>query len=182
MSGLKTKTCEFTELDSMSDWQRFSDMNNVRSNGTSFYFNGKMWIFGGFSQDEAKNENYYDDIESINVSEIISNPMGSKWVRFIIKPNNLLNKCAFSVLHLENNSMLVCGGFNGEFFTDVYSVICSEDENLFKVSENSVKLPEKSFFLNSNFCIGEDNFSYAFSYTGVLMKYDSGKFNIINID
>lgn len=180
MSGLKTKTCEFTELDSMSDWQKFSDMNNVRSNGTSFFLNGKMWIFGGFSQDEAKTENYYDDIESINVSEILSNPMGCKWVRFCIKPNNLLNKCAFSVLHLENKSMLVCGGFNGEFYTDVYSVMCNEDENLFKVSDCSVKLPEKSFFLNSNFCIGEDNLSYAFSYTGTLMRYDSGKFSVIN--
>lgn len=181
MSGLKTKTCEFTELDSMSDWQRFSDLNNVRSNGTSFYLNGKIWIFGGFSQDEGRNENYYDDIESVSVNDILTNPMGCRWIKFSIKPNNYLNKCAFSVLHLENNSMLVCGGFNGEFFPDIYVVNWNDEDNAFKVCEYNAKLPEKSFFLNSNFIHGEDKCSYAFSYTGVLFKYESnGKFSLIN--
>jgi len=191
ISGFKTTTCEFTMLDSFSEWKQFASLNYSRSNGSLLVMNDCVYIFGGHMVITNSQEEYLNSCEYYKLSDLVSSSGHTPdvWNLVHFKSSSMLDKCAFSVIYncyslganKEENSQMVMilGGFKSESSNNALRVKLSSknpDED-WEIKDSSLEIPDKLFFLNNNFVLGENGLYYSFSYSGALISFEKSVYN-----
>jgi hypothetical protein len=156
-SGFFNNSAEITNLDHGS-WKPLPNMNSVRANATIAYVNKKnVFVFGGFRINEKQVGEYQNSCEVINLDD---NNAGWKLIKF--DHHNLnMRLSAMGVINYSENTLLLCGGFDGTTYrSDIYKLDLKDIE-IVNYEKTNMVLPGNLIFIHNNFVrIGDTAFNY----------------------
>jgi hypothetical protein len=111
-SGFFNQTAEITNLDH-GTWRSLPQMHSVRANATIAYCNKKnVFVFGGFRINEKQTGEYVNSCEVLDLNNL---KVGWKLINF----DNFkltMRMSAMGVVNYSENSLLLCGGFDGSTY------------------------------------------------------------------
>ena len=166
-SGFYNKGSEYTEIDKI-EWKNIGEMNEERGNATIAYINKRyIFVIGGFKVvDNKKSKNngfYHGNYEYLDFLNL-----NNGWIQREF--NNIsIQISVMGVIHINNNQLIVCGGFDGKQKNIVYKIDCS-DVNYINVEKMNITLPENCIFIHNNFIQIENDF-YNLELNGYCVKF-----------
>lgn len=150
-------------------------MIEYRGNATIAYVNNKYaYVIGGYKLVEKQQGGiYHGNCEYIDLDNM---HLGWKIIDF---GDNSLKFSAMGVIQINENIVLLCGGFDGlQYREDVYKVNFSDKDRLV-VDRMNINLPEHYIFLHNNF-IRIDDCAYNIELNNSVLSfsYNNWVFNV----
>ncbi len=144
-------------------------MNDVRANATIAYINKRfVYVFGGFKINEAQTGVYQNTYEVLD----LNNLTGGWTLNSFDVIGVGMRLSAMGVINMDENSVLLCGGYDGSLYKkDVFRIETNQKE-ISKV-DSKVKniLPGNFIFLQNNF-VKIDDYAYNFDLTMNIIRFD----------
>lgn len=156
LSGLKSVKCEFIYIEAQPRWNELPQLNCVRSNASTMYYNNSVIIYGGY---DSENERaYLNSIEILSLDALTNRNQIWNLVHFT--QSAIINKSAFSSLILPSGKVHIFGGFNGSNCRRHHEAEILND-NEWTIVESVYSLPLATLFLNQDFKLGLNSNYYA---------------------
>lgn len=151
-SGFFNSGSEVTDINS-GIWKTIGKMNETRGNATIAYVNNRyIYVIGGYKILGNKNGIYHGNAEYLDVNNLT---LGWKQINF---GDNMLKNSAMGVINIDNNFLLLCGGFDGSSYKkEVYKVDMTEVDSP-KIDRINLNLPSNYIFIHNTFLKIGDNF------------------------
>lgn len=177
-SGFITQNTEICDLNT-STWKQFPKMNEMRANGTIAYVNKRfVYVFSGFRLNETKQQGIYSN--TYEVLDLISSNKG--WTLFNFDDIKIsLKLCAMGVINISNNSILICGGFDGNKYQTIVNKIHFNDDGVItSIQPLNTQLPNNMIFLHNNFLrLNSMAYNYDLNMSAVLFDPQEKSFKVI---
>jgi hypothetical protein len=171
-SGFFSNTAEMTDVNS-GVWKSLPKLNDVRANASIAYVNRRfVWMFGGFKINESKIGVYLNSCEVLDLDNL-----NKGWILFNNQKLGFnFQLSAMGIINIEENSILICGGYDGtQYKKDVHKIYTHETE-IIKVEKFNNSLPGNYIFLHNNF-VRVDTSTYNYDFQMNLIKYDTNDFS-----
>ena len=170
-SGFYNKGSEYTEINNV-EWKNIGEMNEERGNATIAYINQRyIFVIGGFKVLEnkiGKNNGFYHG----NYEYLDFNNLNNGWTQREFT-NISIQMSVMGVIHINNNELILCGGFDGQQKRNVYKLNCS-DVNSVNVEIMDITLPKNCIFVHNNFIQIQNDF-YNLDLNGYYVKFSPEK-------
>jgi hypothetical protein len=167
-SGFFSSTAEITDINS-GIWKQLPKMNDVRANATITYVNKRyVWVFGGFKINEKQVGVYQNTCEVLDL-----NDLHAGWSLYNFDKMNINFKLsAMGVVNYNENSILLCGGYDGTTYRKDVHHIRTDGRVIAEVNTNRKNcLPGNYIFLHSNF-VRIDNLDYNYDLNMNVIIFD----------
>lgn len=154
-SGFFSSSAEITDINS-GIWKELPKMNDVRANATIAYINKRyVWVCGGFKINEKQVGIYQNTCEVLDL-----NNLHAGWSLYDFDKMNINFKLsAMGVINYDENSVLLCGGYDGTTYKKEVYKIKTDGVRIAEMNNQMKCLPGNYIFLHSNF-VKIDNFDY----------------------
>lgn len=156
LSGLKSVKCEFIYIERDPKWIELPQLNYVRSNASTLFYNNFVILYGGYDSEGEKT--YLNSIEILSLEALTGRNHMWKLINF--NKSSIINKSAFSSLILPNGQLHIFGGFNGSNCNSHFVVENLSTNSEWDIKESSSYLPNPTLFLNQDFKQGVNGLYY----------------------
>jgi hypothetical protein len=174
-SGFFNKNVEITDLN-VGTWSKIAQLSDTRANATIAYINRKnVLIFGGFKINDKQVGEYQNSYEVLNMDQIDA---GWKLVNFDTFGSIKLS--AMGVINLSDNSLLLCGGYDGsQYKTEVNRI--EFDDVMVKKYEKVNNLPSNLIFIHNSFVrVDECAYNFDLNMNTVIYNPKDNGFKVIS--
>ena len=172
-SGFYVKNCEISNLTDKK-WNKLPDLSETRGNATMFVVNQSfVYVMGGFKVTDSNGE-YLNSLEFMDMNK------KDKWTIVemdTINPNYIIKISAMGCLGIEDNKMLLIGGYDGSAYLKTgFEVDFSEEGEIKSINKKENLLQKGSIFFSNPMFMKISNhlyFNYELQAKGIY--YDSAK-------
>lgn len=182
-TGFYKNSAEILNLDG-SNWATLPQLKEQRANSTIGYINNRfIYMFGGYklNVENKKEGTYHNNSECLDMDNLKD---GWKFIDFSSMSWKSVKLCAMGIITLNQNKILLCGGFDGTKNTSLINqaTFNLETGEILSFNEDlTFKLPTTHIFLSNNFIkIGSKDVNFdSNSFTAVSFDQGQSSFDLV---
>lgn len=166
-SGFFNENVEITNMNNQT-WKNLPKLNDVRANAAMAYVNNRyIYCFSGFKINQAKVGQYLNSVDILDYD----NP-SKGWTLFNFESINMnLKLCAMGVIGISDNSMILCGGYDGTQYKNESYRVETKDNVIARVERLESNLPGNHIFIHNAY-MRSDNLAYNYDLQLNLISYN----------